>query len=571
MTASYDLVIRGGKIVDGTGKPAFSGDVAVKDGKIAAVGKIDGSGAKEIDAAGRIVTPGFVDVHTHYDGHVTWTNRLYPSSKHGVTTVLMGNCGVGFAPCKPEDRQKLVYLMEGVEDIPEVVMTAGLPWNWESFPDYLDTLAVRQFDMDVATQVPHAPLRVFVMGDRAVAKEPATADDIARMRELAREAIEAGALGFSTSRSLNHKATDGTVTPTYGSAGDELAGIAQGLKQAGKGVLQLISDWDDPEQEIGIIRRMMAESGRPLATTVIQMHGVPDRWRDTLGRIEQASNEGFQIKAQVCGRPIGVFMGLGFARNPFMHAPAYKEIADLPPAERAAEMRKPDRRAAILSQVPGDMDWMEVVFLTKFDNMYEFDESGYEPTADMSIASRAAATGVDPFAYAYDVISKGDGDVVLYVPGANFMGNQVDAPEEMITHKDTIWALGDGGAHCSLICDASLQTYYLERWAEENGGPLPIERVIKGMTSDTARSVGLEDRGVIAPGYRADLNIIDLARSKVGRPEMIHDLPTGATRLHQGAGGYDATIVAGEVTYRDGEPTGALPGRLIRGAQHAPA
>lgn len=571
MTHPYDLVIRGGTIVDGTGRPRFDGDVAIKDGRIAAVGKIDGSGREEIDASGRLVTPGFVDVHTHYDGHVTWTNRLYPSSLHGVTTVLMGNCGVGFAPCKPEDRERLVYLMEGVEDIPEVVMTAGLPWNWESFPDYLDRLEERQFDMDVATQLPHAPLRVYVMGERAAAKEPATPEDIAKMREIARQAIEAGALGFSTSRSLNHRATDGTVTPTYGTVGDELAGIAQGLKQAGKGVLQLISDWDDPDAEIGIMRRMMAESGRPLATTVLQLHSAPDRWQTVLGRIEQASNEGFPIKGQVCGRPVGVMMGLELARNPFMHVPAYREIAALPPAERAAEMRRPERRKRILSEVPGEMDWMEKIFLTRFESMYEFDESGYEPPAETSIAARAAAAGADPFAFAYDVISRGRGDAVLYVPGANFVGNRVDAVARMITHKDTIWGLGDGGAHCSLICDASLTTYYLQRWADANGGPLAIEQVVKGLTSATAASVGLNDRGVIAPSYRADLNIIDIARSKVGRPETIKDLPTGATRLHQGADGYDYTIVAGVVTYRKGEPTGALPGRLVRGAQPAPA
>jgi N-acyl-D-aspartate/D-glutamate deacylase len=570
MTTQYDLVIRGGLIVDGAGNPRFTGDIAVKDGKIAAVGKCERTGKEELDAAGRLVTPGFVDVHTHYDGHVTWTNRLYPSSQHGVTTVLMGNCGVGFAPCRPEDRERLVYLMEGVEDIPEVVMTAGLPWNWESFPDYLDRLAERQFDMDVAAQLPHAPLRVYVMGERAAAKEPATPEDIARMRELAREAIEAGALGFSTSRSLNHKATDGTLTPTYGTAGDELAGIAQGLKEAGKGVLQLISDWDDPDAEIGIIRRMMEATGRPLATTVLQLHDRPDNWRRVMARIEQASDDGFAIKGQVCGRPVGVMMGLGLARNPFMHAPAYREIADLPPAERAAAMREPARRERILAQSPGEMDWMERNFLTRFEKMYEFDQSGYEPTLDQSLAARAEAAGVDSFAFTYDVIAKGEGDVVIYVPGANFVGNRVDAVEEMITHKDTVWGLGDGGAHCSLICDASLTTYYLQRWADANGGPLSIERVIKGLTSETATSVGLNDRGIIAPGYRADLNIIDIAKSKVGRPEMIHDLPTGATRLHQTASGYEATIVAGEVTYRNGAPTGALPGRLVRGAQPAP-
>jgi N-acyl-D-aspartate/D-glutamate deacylase len=571
MTQAYDLVIRGGAVVDGTGAPAFVADVAVKDGRIAAVGEIAGQGAEEIDATGRLVTPGFVDIHTHYDGHVTWTDRLYPSSKHGVTTVLMGNCGVGFAPCRAQDHERLVLLMEGVEDIPEVVMTAGLPWDWESFPDYLDRLGERRFDMDVAAQLPHAALRVFVMGERAVAKDPATPADIARMRQLAREAIEAGALGFSTSRSLNHRALDGTLTPAYGAAADELTGIALGLKDAGKGVLQLISDWDDVDSEMAIVRRMVAESGRPLATTVNQRHNVPDRWREVLDRIERASDDGLPIRAQVCGRPIGVLMGLDIGRNPFVHVPAYEEIAHLTPPERAAAMRDPERKRRILTGEAGATLGYEHMFLTNYANMYDYDEAHYEPALDQNLAARAAAAGVDPAEFTYDLLARGEGDTVIYVPSANFYGNRLDAIEVLIRHKDTIWALGDGGAHCSLLCDASLTTWYLERWVEANGGPLSLEYAVQSLTSKPAASVGLHDRGVVAPGYRADLNVIDLAKARVGRPTMIYDLPTGAKRLDQPAGGYEATIVAGQVTYRDGVPTGALPGRLVRGAQSAPA
>ena len=349
----FDLVIRGGTIVDGSGQARFAGDVGIRDGVIVAIGVVEGEGAEEIDATGRLVTPGFVDIHTHYDGHVTWTDRLNPSSQHGVTTVLTGNCGVGFAPCKPEDRERLVQLMEGVEDIPEVVMTAGVPWNWVSFPQYLDSLAARKFDMDVATQIPHAPLRVFVMGERAAAREPATADDIAKMREITRDAVEAGALGFSTSRSLNHKASDGTVTPTYAAAADELAGIAGGLAQMGRGVLQFISDFDDVEAEFDIVLRMMRESGRPLSLSMLQISHAPERWRDILGRIEAASDEGFEIKGQVAGRPIGIVLGLTVGRNPFSGTAAYAEIAHLPLAEGVAALRYTKRRARVFAEFPG--------------------------------------------------------------------------------------------------------------------------------------------------------------------------------------------------------------------------
>jgi N-acyl-D-aspartate/D-glutamate deacylase len=570
--ASYDLVIRGGTIVDGTGKPGFKGDLAVKDGKIAAVGTIDGAGREEIDASGRIVAPGFVDVHTHLDGHVTWANRLNPSSQHGVTTVLMGNCGVGFAPCKPEDRHRLVHLMEGVEDIPEIVMTKGLPWNWRSFPDYLDRLDERQYDMDVAAQLPHAPLRVFVMGERAAAKEPATPEDIAQMRELAREAIEAGALGFSTSRSINHKATDGTLTPTYGTASDELAGIAQGLGQAGKGVLQIISDWEDVDSEFAVLKRMVKESGRPLATTVLQMHSAPDRWRQVMDRIEIAAAEGLPIKAQVAGRPQGVVMGLRLSRNPFMWTKGYKEVEHLPFEERLAALRDPARRASVLAEaedLPDHLDWIERMFASSFDVMFEYD-GNYEPTPEQTVAARARAMGVSPQSLAYDLLTAGNGDGVINMAAANFYGYSADAMKTMVTHDNTIWALGDSGAHCGLLCDASLPTYMLQRWAAPNGGPLPIERVIKGLTSETAHSVGLNDRGVLAPGYRADINVIDITNVRVGKPHMRDDLPNGGRQLSQTASGYDATIVNGVVTYRKGEPTGALPGRLVRGAQPEP-
>jgi N-acyl-D-aspartate/D-glutamate deacylase len=567
MSARYDLVIRQGTIIDGSGKRGYTGDVAVKEGRIAAVGRIDGAGIEEIDARHLLVTPGFVDIHTHYDGHVTWTSRLGPSSDHGVTTVLMGNCGVGFAPCRTEDRERLISLMEGVEDIPQTVMTAGLPWNWESFPDYLDSIEKRCFDMDVAAYLPHAPLRVYVMGERAAAREPATPEDVARMRDIARQAIDAGALGFSTSRTLNHKSSDGILTPTYAAGADELVGVAKGLKDAGKGVLQLISDFDDLDAEFDIIRRMAQESGRPLSTTVLQLHHAPDLWHQILERIAQASDAGLPIKAQVSGRPAGVMMGLKLSRNPFMRTPGYRELEQLPHAERLAALRDPARRARILSEMPGDVDAMERHLLINFAGIYDFDADGYEPAQDRSIAARAAAVGVSSAAYAYDLITSGKGDTVLYFPAVNYAGNSTAAVEAMMAHKDTLLGLGDGGAHCGLICDASLTTFMLERWSKARAGYMPVEQVIKRLTSETAAAVGLKDRGVIAPGYRADINVIDIERIAVGRPEMVRDLPNGGARIGQQATGYVATIVAGEVTYRDGVPTGALPGRLIRGAQ----
>lgn len=566
----YDLVVRGGDIVDGAGAAPYRGDVAVRGGRIAAIGQVDGRGAEEIDARGAIVTPGFVDIHTHYDGHATWTQRLQPSSQHGVTTVVTGNCGVGFAPCKPEDRMRLVHLMEGVEDIPEVVMSAGLPWNWVSFADYLDALAERRFDMDVATQIPHAPLRVFVMGDRAMTREPATVEDITRMSNLAREAVQAGAIGFSTSRSINHKAVDGTVTPSYAAAADELAGIARGVAEAGTGVLQFISDFEDVEAEFEIARRMVRESGRPLSMSLMQLHHAPSRWRAILDRIEDANERGLEIRGQVAGRPIGLVQGFRLARNPFMGTPAFQEIAGMPDYQRIAALRDPDRRARMLAEFPGDMQPEALALLCDFSRMYEMDETvDYEPTADRSIAARAAAVGAGAADFAYDLMLADDGRGLLYMPGLNFADNDTAAMEAMLTSEHTVLGLGDGGAHVGLVCDASLPTYMLRRWSAAGQGTMPLEKVVRALTSETADTVGLCDRGRIAIGLRADLNVIDLSRLALHKPKLVRDLPNGAGRLGQFATGYVATIVAGEITYREGVPTGALPGRLVRGARAA--
>ena len=572
MTAQFDLVVRGGTIVDGTGAPRFRGDVAIKDGVIAAVGTVEGTGREEIDATGRIVTPGFVDIHTHYDGHATWTDRMLPSSQHGVTTILAGNCGVGFAPCKPRDRDRLMALMEGVEDIPEPVMSAGLPWNWESFPEYLDSIQDRAFDVDIATQVPHAPLRVFVMGERAADRDPATPQDIAEMARLAREAIEAGALGFSTSRTINHKANDGTLTPTYVAASDELTGIAKGVAESGKGVLQFISDFDDMDSEFGIVERMMAESGRPLSVSLLQSMRHPEGWRDLLTRIEQARAGGAPIRAQIAGRPVGLIVGFEFSRHPFLACPSYQEVAKLAPDARLAALRDPARKARILAELEGADDEMSVMLSNRFGGMYEMtDDPDYEPSKDDSIEARATRAGMSPAELAYDVLVDGSG--VIYAPAANYLDNSLVPIRTMMAHESTTFGLGDGGAHCSFICDASLPTYYLRRWVAPEGvendpeGRMPLEEVVRKLTTDTADLVGLGDRGQIKVGLRGDLNVIDLDNVMLLKPESIDDLPNGAKRLHQRAQGYDATVVAGQVTYRKGEPTGALPGRLVRGSR----
>ena len=567
----FDLVIRGGTVVDGSGAERFCGDIGVREGRIAAVGKFVGKGAEEIDARDRVVTPGFVDIHTHYDGHATWANLLEPSSQHGVTTVVTGNCGVGFAPCREADRDGLVRLMEGVEDIPEPVMAKGLTWNWQSFPEYLDALDGRQFDIDVATQVPHAPLRVFVMGERALGREPATAEDVAEMQSLVREAVSAGALGFSTSRSINHKASDGTITPSYAAASDELAGIARGLAQDGKGVLQFISDFDDIDSEFAIVRRMARESGRPLSLSLLQSSRDPHRWREVLNRVEQARAEGESIRTQVCGRPIGVMMALDLSPNPFRHCASYREVAQLEASARRAALLDPARRQRLLAEFEAARRAAPIPLTREYTMMYELGEvPDYEPSADQSIAARAAATRVKPSELLYEVLVERSG--VIYIPVANYNGNSMAAIRQMLAHPASVLGLGDGGAHCGLICDASLTTHMLARWADrgearrDDEGMMPLEQVVHALTARTAETVGLTDRGRIAPGLRADFNIIDIDRIGLHRPEPVADLPGGAMRIGQRASGYDATIVAGQVTRRAGIHSGALPGRLVRGS-----
>jgi N-acyl-D-aspartate/D-glutamate deacylase len=570
MAHAYDVVIRGGEVFDGSGAPGRGADVAVKDGIIAAVGEVAGAGDEEIDARGQIVAPGFVDVHTHYDGQATWDCRLQPSSWHGVTTVVMGNCGVGFAPCRAEDHERLVRLMEGVEDIPFPVLAEGLPWNWESYPDYLDALADRRFDIDLASQLPHAALRVFVMGQRGVDREPATAADIAAMSALAGKAMEAGALGFATSRTLNHRTSDGHPIPTLTAGEDELTGIALGLAAVNAGVLQVVSDFTDPELEFAMLRRIVERSGRPLSFTLVQSPLAPEAYKTLLAALADAVAAGLPMKAQVAARAVGVLLGLELTVNPFSQYPSWKEIAGLALDGKVARLGDPAFRARLLAEAPHDGARR---MPTAFGRMHMLDgDPDYEPGPETTVAAVAAARGVTPEEVALDHMLGAGGRGQLYLPFLNYSGGSLDAAREMLADPNTVPGLSDGGAHVGMICDGSFPTTLVTHWARDRArGPrLPLAEVIKRQTHDTAALVGLNDRGLLQVGLRADLNVIDYDHLALHAPSVAYDLPSGGRRLLQRASGYSATLVAGEVTYRDGEATGALPGRLVRGARRAP-
>ncbi|HZC17974.1 MAG TPA: amidohydrolase family protein [Caulobacteraceae bacterium] len=570
MDHPYDLVVRGGLVHDGQGSAPVEADVAVKDGLIAAVGQVSGRGTEEVDAVGQVVTPGFIDIHTHYDGQATWDERMQPSSWHGVTTVVMGNCGVGFAPCRPEDHDRLVRLMEGVEDIPFPVLSQGLPWNWESYPDYLASLEMRRFDVDIGSQLPHAAVRVFVMGERGANREPATEADIAAMAQIAKGAAEAGALGFTTSRTLNHRTSDGQPTPTLTAGEDELTGIALGLKAAGKGVLQFVSDFADEAAEFAMLRRVVEASGRPMSFSLIQSPVRPQSYKALLRSVEDAVEAGLKIKAQVAARPVGILLGLELTANPFTHYPVYKEIAKLPLDERVKALTDLDFRERLFASRPEDGVRGASGGFVRMHLMN--DQPDYEPTETSTVVHVAAAKGLNPEEVALDHMLTKGGRGMLYVPFLNYAEGSLDPAYAMINHKDAIPGLSDGGAHVGMICDGSFPTTMITHWTRDRtrGPKIALEQVVRLQTRETARAVGLYDRGVLAPGYRADLNVIDYDNLTLHSPQVAHDLPAGGRRLIQRASGYMATVVAGQVTYRDGVPTQALPGRLLRGGKAAP-
>jgi N-acyl-D-aspartate/D-glutamate deacylase len=572
--SAFDLVIRGGTVVDGNGGPPRPADVGITGGIVADVGTGLSRGRREISADGALVTPGFVDIHTHYDGQASWDARLLPSSWHGVTTVVMGNCGVGFAPAVPLHRQRLIDLMEGIEDIPGTALHAGLTWDWETFDDYLRALDARPHDIDFAAQVPHAALRVHVMGDRALAGEPARADDVVAMAKLARAGIEAGALGFTTSRTLNHRSVTGELTPTYDAGVAELAGIAAELGAAGQGVLQLVADFLDVDADVGVILEMARASRRPVSVSLAQFPLRPGAYREVLSRLAAANQQGLVIRAQVAARAVGLLMGLQCTLHPFMTNPVWREIAGLPAAGQARVMRDPAFKAAMLAAQTADRNRNLIGgrLIHKYELMYELtDPPGYEPDPAESIAARAAREGRPAADLAYDVITGEDGRAMLYVVSANYVSGNLDAVREMLAHPYAVPGLSDGGAHVGTISDGSFPTTLLAHWARDRDDRFGVEYIVQRQARDTARAVGLGDRGVLAPGFRADVNVIDLERLRLRRPEMRFDLPGGGRRLLQRAEGYLHTLVRGEETYADGEPTGALPGRLVRGARPAPA
>ena len=572
----HDLIIRGGTLVDGTGAPARIADVAIDNSLITEVGEVKGEARREIDAKGLLVTPGFVDIHTHYDGQVTWDEYLSPSCWHGVTTVVMGNCGVGFAPARPDRHDWLITLMEGVEDIPGSALAEGIKWNWETFPEYLDSLERQSRVLDVATQVPHGSVRAYVMGERGARNEPATHEDIEEMARIVREGIEAGALGFSTSRTMLHLSKDGEPVPGTFANEAELIGIGRALGDAGHGVFEIASDMTPAEEEFHWMKALSAETGLPVTYALLQSPVDADKWRSMLHLTEEARRQGANITAQIACRPTGMVLGWQSTIHPFVGRATYDEIARLPFAERLAKLRDPEVRARILADKPKPMGTLGMIMTQGFDRMFRLENDGnldYEPAADASVAALAARTGRDPAEIVYDMLMEKDGRGYIYLPLLNYARFNFDHIHEMLQHPATVLSLSDGGAHCGVICDASFPTYMLTHWVRDRArGPrLPLEQVVRMQTHDTAHLYGLNDRGVIAPGMKADVNVIDFERLRILAPEMVFDLPAEGRRMIQRSEGYRATIVSGTVTFENGEATGALPGKLVRGLQRAPA
>jgi len=582
---SFDLLVVNGTLVDGTGAPGRRADVGIRDGKIAAIGDLAGQpAARTLDAAGALVTPGFVDLHSHYDGQVSWDADFLPSSAHGVTTVVMGNCGVGFAPCRTADREALIALMEGVEDIPGSALAEGLRWAWESFPEYLAALDAAPHTIDFAAYVPHDALRVYVMGERAIRGEAATDDDIAAMRAELRRALEAGAAGFSTGRSDNHRSRSGAATPAAEASARELAGIAEAFIGLEHGVLQAVSDFDmaagkerfDPEYDV-LEAMAAAAPGHALSISCMQRDQDTDQWRRILARAEQSTARGIVTRLQVAPRGIGVILGLEATFHPFIGYPSYKAIAHLPLAERVAKLREPAYRARLLaeksekvagdgSSVPPLADTLIAMIDMIAFRIFRLGENpNYEPTPDESLGARALARGVKPLEEILDAMLENDGRELLYFPVYNYCGLNLEAVREMLVHPLSLPGLADGGAHVGTICDASFPTFLLSYWCRDRAtGRIPVERAVQMLASDTARHLGLRDRGELREGLRADLNVIDFERLRLFRPALVADLPAGGRRLLQGVEGYRATVVGGVVIAEHDALTGARPGRLVR-------
>ena len=565
--AEYDLIIRKGEVFDGSGGPSARLDVAIRDGVIARVApSIEGSADRVVDASDRIVTPGFVDVHTHYDGQATWDSHLNPSSNLGTTTIVMGNCGVGFAPCKPEDHEVLVQLMEGVEEIPGSAMDEGLPWNWESFPEFLDALEAKPRDIDVAALLPHGPLRVYVMGERAVNREPATADDIEKMKALIREGIEAGAVGFSTSRTLVHRSSTGDFIPTYKAATEELKALGASLSGEKGSVFQMISDWEDADDEFSILQEIAERTGAKGTFTLLDLAPTPNLWHEQLKRIENAQASGLDIRGQVISRPVGILMGHPASMHTFYARPVYKALANLPWDERIKKLRDPEIKAQILTEESERPHVFVQIFEKRFRNMYPLEDPiEYLPKPETSVAAMAERDNREPSEWLYEYLLGNNGNNLVYIPAANFSENIPD----LLTHPHTVSALGDGGAHVGSICDTSANVYVLTKWVKDRKR-IELAQAINMLCRQPAELYSLHDRGLIAEGMKADVNVIDFQALKLHTPHIVHDLPAGGRRFLQNADGFDLTVKAGEVIFENGEATGALPGRLIRGSRQVP-
>ena len=563
----FDLIIKNGLIYDGKGSEPFKADLAISKEKIVEIGVIDAKAKEIIDAEGKIVTPGFVDIHTHYDGQVTWDPYLRPSTYHGVTTVVMGNCGVGFSPCKPNQRDWLIGLMEGVEDIPGTALHEGIDWEWESFPEYLDALERKPLAIDVGTQIPHGAVRAYVMGERGINHEEASPEEIEKMKQIVQEAVIAGAYGFSTSRTEKHNDVNGNLTPSITAHKNELVEIAKSLGEIEKGVLQGISDFYDFDSEFDIFKTMSKESGRPISITVEQQDARPEWWIQLLDGIEKAQSEGINMFGQVPPRATGILMGLTATLNPFRFYPSYMEIADLSLEDRVKIMKREDFREKLLQEKGVSINPLVDEIVTSYGKMFKLGEpANYEPDTKDSFKSLADSSNMTAEEIAYESMLEKEGKALIYHPLFNYQTGDLSLVEKMLKHPYTISGLGDAGAHCGAISDASFPTTLVQHWSRDRtkGEKLPLETVIKMQTSETANLLGIEDRGVIEEGYKADINVIDYEGLTLHEPEIVNDLPAGGRRLVQKASGYDYTIVSGEIAFIKGEATGILNGRLIR-------
>jgi N-acyl-D-aspartate/D-glutamate deacylase len=566
----HDLVIRGGTVVDGTGAPGHEGDVAIDGDRICSVGTSAGRGRREIDARGLLVAPGWVDIHTHYDGQATWDPILSPSSWHGVTTVVMGNCGVGFAPARPDRHEWLIGLMEGVEDIPGTALAEGIDWAWESFPEYLDALERMPRVLDLGAQVPHGAVRAYVMGERGARNERATAQDIGRMAAVVRDGVAAGALGFSTSRTVLHRAVDGEPVPGTFAEADELFALGAELNGT---VMELASDWMPEEKEFAWVQELSRRSGNPVTFAMLQNDMDPDQWRRLLKASEQAASVGARVTPQVAVRPTGLLLGHQTTASPFTWHKTYQVLAELPVEERVRRLRDAEVRRQILAEdVQFDLPIAAFVG-TSFHKMFRLgDPPDYEPPSDASVAAIAERQGRAPLEVAYDLLLERDGRELLYMPLFDYTDFDFEVIREMLVHPLTVLGLSDGGAHCGIICDASTPTFLLTHWVRDRkrGARLPLEQAVQSQTSSTARLYGLLDRGILAPGMLADVNVIDLDGLRIAPPEMVYDLPAGGRRLVQRATGYRFTIKSGCITFEDGAACDVFPGRVIRGRREAP-